>query len=139
MHKFRTKQWCNHYSGMHQKQECEAGVRFDTLPNHGTREFMDSCPCFGPCGGCEKAEYPTPEQLEENRKALEKRFEATGKARAAIVESLGGPWKRGTPRANGEIDCPVCEGKKTLRFSRAGYNGHIHAACTTEDCVRWME
>lgn len=79
------------------------------------------------------------EQLEENRKALEKRFEATGKARAAIVESLGGPWKRGMPGASGAIDCPVCSGPNSLRFSRAGYNGHIHAACTTEDCVSWME
>jgi hypothetical protein len=139
MGRLRTKQWCNHYRGMHEKQACEAGVRFDSLPHYGTEAFMGACPCFGPCGGCDKAEYPTLEQLEENRKALNKRLEGIGKARSAIVESLGGPWKRGMPGASGAIDCPVCSGQKSLRFSRSGYNGHIHAACTTEDCIRWME
>lgn len=38
----------------------------------------------------------------------------------------------------GEIDCPVCKAAK-LRYSRAGYNGHVHAACMNDKCVRWME
>lgn len=38
----------------------------------------------------------------------------------------------------GAITCPVC-GKGSLRYSRAEYNGHIHAACTTDGCVGWME
>lgn len=38
----------------------------------------------------------------------------------------------------GEIECPVCkEGK--LRYARAAYNGHVHAACTNKKCVAWME
>lgn len=131
--------WCKHYRGMHEKDVCEAGVRFASLPNYGTREFMDSCPCFGPRGGCERAEYPTAEELAADRAEFEKRIEGIGKARSAIVESLGGPWKRGTPGASGEIDCPVCAGHNSLRFSRSGYNGHIHASCITGDCVRWME
>lgn len=139
MARLRTKGWCNHYRGMHEKKECEAGVRFDSLPKHGTREFFDACPCFAPCGGCDKAEYPTPEQIEANKQALAERFASIGKARNAIVDSLGGHWKQGTPGASGTIDCPVCNGEKTLRFSRAGYNGHIHAACKTTDCVQWME
>lgn len=131
--------WCKHYRGMHKKDACEVGVRFDSLPNHGTREFMNSCPCFGPQGTCNLAEYPTAEEIAAEEVEFAKRFEGTVKARAAIVESLGGPWKRGTPGASGAIDCPVCSGQKTLRFSRAGVNGHIHAACGTQDCVRWME
>lgn len=137
--KLRTKEWCNHYSGMHEKTQCDAGVSFDSLPHYGTREFHDACPCFGPCGGCDKAEYPTPEEIEANKIAMASRILGLGKARLAIVESIGGPWKKGMPSASGTIDCPVCSGEKTLRFSRAGYNGHIHAACSTEDCVRWME
>jgi hypothetical protein len=135
----QTKEWCNHYRGMHEKEACEAGVRFDSLPHYGTREFMTSCPCFGPCGGCAKAEYPTPEEIEANKAAMAKRFEGMVKARASIVEHCGGPWKKGAPGKADTIDCPVCDGKKTLRFSRAGYNGHIHAACMTQGCVQWME
>jgi hypothetical protein len=38
----------------------------------------------------------------------------------------------------GEMACPICEAGK-LRYSRSGYNGHVHAGCTTEGCVSWME
>jgi hypothetical protein len=133
------KVFCKHYQGMSEKNVCEAGVRFDSLPHFGTRRFFDTCPCFGPQGTCEHAIYPTPEELAAEEAEFRKLLENLGKARAAIVGNLGGPWKRGTPGASGEIDCPVCSGSKTLQFSRAGYNGHIHAACSTEGCVRWME
>jgi hypothetical protein len=38
----------------------------------------------------------------------------------------------------GSMSCPVCK-TGTLRYSRAAYNGHVHAGCSTEGCVRWME
>lgn len=133
-----AKAWCKHYRGMHEKEACEAGIRFDSLAGHRQPGFFDSCPCFGPNGSkCDKAEYPTAEEMAAHEAEMKVRFENTGKARGAIVEHLGGPWKRGTPGSSGKIDCPICGGK--LRFSRAGYNGHIHAACSTEGCVRWME
>jgi len=47
----------------------------------------------------------------------------------------------GAKCGRGIIDCPVCKSGK-LRYSKAAYNdynGHIHAACTTKNCVRWME
>lgn len=134
-----AKAWCKHYRGMHEKEACEAGVRFQELPGYGAKGFMDTCPCFGPSEICDKASYPTADELAAREVEIKLRFEKVGKARTAIVESLGGPWKRGTQGASGAIDCPVCSGENSLRFSRAGYNGHIHAACTTEDCVRWME
>ena len=45
---------------------------------------------------------------------------------------------RGYISGAGQIDCPVCKVGK-LRYSRAAYNGHVHAGCTTQGCVRWME
>ena len=39
---------------------------------------------------------------------------------------------------SGEIPCPICKAG-TLRYSRSAYNGHVHASCSTEGCVRWME
>jgi hypothetical protein len=38
----------------------------------------------------------------------------------------------------GEMPCPVCKTGR-LRYSRSAYNGHVHAACSTDTCVRWME
>jgi len=81
----------------------------------------------------------TAEELAAQQAEDKKRFADIGKARAAIVEHLGGPWKRGMPGIGGAIDCPVCGGEGTLAFSRSGYNGHIHASCKTDGCVRWME
>lgn len=60
-------------------------------------------------------------------------FKKVMDARKAITDKEGN--KRGVV---GEIDCPVCKNGK-LRYSIAGVNGHIHANCTTAECVRWME
>lgn len=134
-----ARAWCKHYRGMSGKTQCEAGVEFASLPNRGTKEFTKSCPCFGPdqSGTCEKAEYPTAEEMAAEDREIEERCINLGKARRAIVEHLGGPWTKGTPVGAGEIDCPVCG--KTLKFTRSGYNGHIHARCETDGCVSWME
>lgn len=136
-----SKPWCKHYRGMHEKETCEAGVKFKELPGHGTRGFFDVCPCFGPANrsACDKSEYPTAEEMAAHDAEMNALFERTDLARKAIVEHLGGPWKRGAESASGEIDCPVCGGHDSLRFTRAGYNGDIHAACATVDCVAWME
>ena len=56
-------------------------------------------------------------------------IEKIGIARKAIVESK---------KQSGEIPCPVCK-TGPLRFSVAPSNKHIHAACSTKDCVRWVE
>lgn len=67
------------------------------------------------------------------------RLDNIGKAREAIVKACGGPWKKGAKGCSGAINCPVCSKPDALAFSRSGYNGHIHARCSTEGCVSWME
>lgn len=37
-----AKAWCKHYHGMHRKETCEANVRFDSLPKHGTSEIRET-------------------------------------------------------------------------------------------------
>ena len=61
------------------------------------------------------------------------------KARAAIVEKIGPYEGKKSGGAAGKIDCPVCAAKESLSYNRASSNGHIHAKCATEGCVRWME
>ena len=39
---------------------------------------------------------------------------------------------------SGKIECPVCKNGK-LRYSRASSNGHVHAACSDDNCVGWRE
>ena len=126
--------WCKHYRAMYEHQTCKAGVEYADLKQMP----HDFHPCFNrSVGVCNLAEYPTPEEMAAKEQEFKQHFEISMKARAAIVEHLGGSWTKGAPGASGEIPCPICGG--TLRFSRAGYNGHIHARCTTENCVAWME
>ena len=126
---------------MHKKDSCGAGVRFDSLPGYGVKGFVESCPCFGPesTGTCEKSEYPTAEERAAEDAEMVLHFTRTIVARAAIVDDCGGPWKRGEKTTIGLIACPVCNQPASLSYSRAGYNGHIHARCKTENCVHWME
>jgi hypothetical protein len=134
--------FCKHYQSMSDHDACKVGVEYATLKGIP----FEKRPCFAarkkgyiPPGGCDLAEFPTKEEREADDKRREEQFARTILARAAIVEFCGGPWKEGTAGTSGRIDCPVCGGEKTLGFSRAGYNGHIHAGCKTEGCVRWME
>lgn len=139
MSKRRRRSFCNHFRSMVEHKTCEAGVEYESLKGIP----FDERPCFATDGipkggGCDKAEYPTPEEVEAEKKWLAERFGKTEKARAAIVEACGGPWKKGKPSVGGKIKCPCCD-SGTLAYSRAGYNGHIHARCSSDGCVNWME
>jgi hypothetical protein len=139
MNMAKHTEFCIHYRAMSEHKTCENDIEYESFKGL----TFDQRPCFERNGvappGCSLAEFPTAEQRAEWEREINERFAKIGKARAAIVEHLGGPWKKGTPGGSGVIDCPACEGKQSLRFSRAGYNGHVHAACATDGCVRWME
>lgn len=136
-----ARKFCKHYRGMFKVHKCEADVFFDTLEHYGTPKFHDSCPCFGPDhpGECKSKVYPTAEEMEEKDLEIEDLFAKITKAREAIVEDCGGPWKRGTPASSGKINCPACGQTEALHYRRAGVNGHIHATCSTKGCVSWIE
>lgn len=135
--------FCKHYTGTAYGKECRAGVPYDTFAGQPPEKF----PCVAqarretPHDGslCSKCEMPTEEELDAEDREIKVMFENSMKARAAIVDHIGGPWRRGDKSVSGAINCPVCSGKDSLRFSRAGYNGHVHASCTTAGCVQWME
>jgi hypothetical protein len=132
---------CIHFNGV-MNPCCDAGVNYRQLAGEPELGYGRRLPCVGRLAGpdakpCDKLRLPTVEEVEADERWVKERMERMGKVRAAIVAHLGGPWKKGTPGASGTIPCPCCGG--TVRFSRAGYNGHVHAACSTKDCVRWME
>lgn len=135
--------FCKHYRAASNHADCEAGVRYDTFK--GTTGGILAWPCLRrgdqpePCT-CPLALFPTPEEIAAEDAEREARSQRIGMAREAIVKHLGGPWSKKHPKGGaGTIDCPACGAAKTLSFTRAGYNGHIHAGCSTPGCVRWME
>lgn len=130
---------CIHFTGFWGHDKCKAGVTYLTVK--GTRENPQpgqmgaTYPCFGdsPCITCEKQELLGMEGALREESEFKESMKRMMVARAAIVEHTKG--QRGV---RGQIKCPCCEGG-TLGFSVAGYNGHIHARCTTEGCASWME
>lgn len=45
--------------------------------------------------------------------------------------------RKGKEVARGTIKCPVCN--KDLAYGVYQINGHIHARCSTENCLMWWE
>jgi len=115
-------------AGPMKSNTCAAG-----LPMRQGR--MDDEPCWNVehADDCPSSLYMSRAEAEADALRAHDGVKRINKARAAIVEYTGG--QRGT---RGHIDCPVC-GCGTLSFAVADSNGHIHAACTGRDCVRWME
>lgn len=125
------KNWCRHFTGI-QNETCKEGIRYDSVrvkPETGMYQW----PCLFSGGSCEKQSAYTAEEIAEREEEIVLRTEGMLKARAAIVESV-----TKTSLHSGSIACPVCE-TGNLAFTRAKLNGHIHASCSTVDCVRWME
>ncbi len=137
----RANEWCKNFTGL-QTKTCKAGVEYDTVIL-GKGTALVSFPCFqdrNPQNAkCEKCVFRTPEEIAQAEADDAKMFEDMTKARSAIVQSCGGKWKRGDPGRQGKVNCPVCQGVDSLQYTRAGYNGHIHARCKTDGCVSWME
>lgn len=128
--------WCKHYRAMSEHDSCSAGVAYSSL--FGLP--FERRPCFKPQDDptlCALAIYSTPAELAERERVIAARFEQTMVARAAIVQHAGA-FKRGDGR-EGVIDCPVCNAKLSLRYRRAGCNGHVAARCDSAGCVAWME
>lgn len=121
----RKSEWCRHFTGI-QNKVCKAGVKYDDVRDSSTSPYRWPCTLGG--GACDKLEEYSPEEIEEQERQYQEYFGRMLKARAAI---------KATGERQGIIDCPCCD-KGQLGFAIAS-NGHVHAACSTAGCVRWME
>lgn len=133
---------CKHFNGI-QHKACRAGVTYKDVEAEAPPLTGRHLPCLpnmksGVCEGeCAKREFPTAAEVEEREVAMMKSLDNTRMAIVAISEKIG-KWKKGMGGCGGDMPCPVCK-TGTLHYSRSGYNGHLHGACTTVGCVRWMQ
>jgi len=128
----RAMQKCVHFTGILNKT-CKVGVCY--------RDVFDikNMPCLGespmrtlPLATCEKKKLPTREDVEKDIDERGKSFKNTMVVRKAIVARIGE-----TKQNTGTLTCPICE-SGTVAYVRHS-NGHIHARCSTDGCVAWME
>lgn len=119
--------WCRHYRAISYKT-CHAGVVYDELA------ISAKLPCWGDADRTPCAKFASWTEAENAERAarLAERLERMCKAMVAIDEE----HKR-SKTWGGRIKCPNCDG--TLAWSKARSNGHVHARCSTPDCVSFMQ
>jgi hypothetical protein len=149
------------YADVERKVEYSYNFEGEDIKYHGKTAH----PCFKNLQGiaprCAKCHYPTPEEIKAHRTEIDSYIDRVGVARKAILDELQRRFDIGHPSVEriawpsrdsmchekglkdfivgaGTMRCPIC-GTGTLGYSRAGYNGHIHAKCSTNGCVAWME
>lgn len=143
---------CKHFDGINftdPAKKCKAGVvmaeitvmtgyRYRRKPSRVVYSTSHSLPCFSdsdPLGVCECEHrcLPTDAEVAEHTREITAALDRMAVAYAAVQEAAQG--RRGI---QGEIPCPVCK-IGTLHYSVAKLNGHIWGACSSEECVRWMQ
>lgn len=126
---------CKYFNGV-QHSDCKAGIRYDDLPRENGRRLL---PCLGDCpaSNCRKHELTTREEAESRADAVETSIARSVAGLNAVCEDAE---KQGFSKGNGgegSVECPICNG--TIRYTVSGYNGHRHAACSTDGCVAFIE
>jgi len=139
---------CKHFNGM-MNDCCTAGINYRNLAGGGIDGMALRLPCHTAFKdrqskegiqviACDLREYPTREEAiaeENDNDASIERFLKSASVAHEDAKSKGlGKGHSGASKCK----CPNCETGE-IRYSVAGYNGHMHAACTTEGCVSWME
>lgn len=137
---------------------CKANVNYDDVCKQGSRmiampcfhEEPDNMPSDGVWPTCPSQSFKSAEELDAEVLSIEcgvkEFFDRARIVRPAILKHAG--WEedavatesinRQRQGASGEMACPICK-TGTLRYSVAGCNGHVHAMCSTDKCVQWME
>jgi len=129
---------CVHFNGL-QNATCDGGVDYQSVRDKAqARRAQYPCWRDGATLPCDQRHFPTPEEVAAEVRSIEESSQRSLVAmRAAHEDAKQHGYGKGHGGI-GEIVCPVCA-TGVLRYSVAGYNGHIHGRCETTDCVAWME
>lgn len=132
---------CIHYTGT-QHDCCKAGVAYGDLVDRESSGWAMRLPCWTSTMAhaakfekvdCAKYTDPTDAEI-----AADTAETAVIMARIWLVMPVVSVWRKKALMGKQEvIECPACKGR--LNLSQSSYNGHVHGACETEGCVRWME
>lgn len=140
-------EFCRHYNGLESLRNkdacCGAGVAYSTFGPSALRRPCNSNIEWAAVRAkagiqeptCDKRSFPT----QEERDQKDAEFAATMKRTITGIQ-IASKWRvKGKPSSDRHevVECPECKGK--LHLSQSKYNGHVHGACETPNCISWME
>ena len=138
---------CKHFDGLNggdlndDSKKCKRGRIYRGLVGGEQLGWMKRAPCLArndTAVECEWREFPTEDEAQAEAQADEERTQHIFAAMMACAEDSNAHGFVDNRRdMTGQIVCPACGG--TLKYSRAGYNGHIWGKCETVDCLAWMQ
>lgn len=113
---------CRHYRAMVDNNTCKIGITF-------THAGL----CFGRSlagvNCCKSYSPPTTEEFALQKARDDQLSQWINKANSDIANQTG---------FSGITPCPKCG--KEIHWSRAGFSsGHVHAFCSTQGCIWWMQ
>jgi hypothetical protein len=127
--------WCRHFRDLTKNADCRAGVVYKIIaPKPLAGE--GGLPCWGVKPGtvlCEYREGYTADEIAEQEDWLRQRMNDMG----TVLRAIDAEHKASQSWA-GEMPCPICKTGR-LRWTKARYNGHVHAGCSTPDCISFMQ
>jgi hypothetical protein len=129
----RSAATCVHFNGVG-NDRCKAGIAYKGF---GSPRCLPCLPKFRDTDPeppkCAMFRATGMEQVLREEEEWKEMAVRANRARVAIVAHA-----QATGEMRGKLHCPIC-GKGELHYSIARCNGHVHARCTTSDCVNWME
>lgn len=131
---------CRHFNGT-VNAKCKVGIEYVSVRVERPGEKPPTAlPCYGvgfenKCDSCVK---PTAEEAMAEVLADEAIWQKRIVGIKAAHEHAKASGLRKGRGGTGTLPCPVC-GTGTIGYAVSSYNGHMHAGCTTKDCVAWVE
>jgi len=140
---------CRHFNGA-QNKCCKVGVVYLELTGEGFGSGL-KLPCTSPdtfakrreelgikLSECSKIDRITHEEAVQEVKEI---IISSDRMMKVCAAAHGDAISKGLKEGNGgrsSMPCPTeCGG--TLHYTVASCNGHMHAQCSTQNCVSWME
>lgn len=134
---------CRHFDGVFpltKDRKCLAGVRYMKMnPKPIHQGWMGELPCLkrNECDTkCKKRDFPTDEELRAADRLTQDQWEAFFQATKDVIPIIRADADSHS-KLSGTVVCPLCQAP--MHYTIRGRRGHIHASCTTEGCLSFME
>jgi len=130
----RCRYWTGKCLTIAGNQPCKAGIDIRKIVGGKTKGWVGRVPCFKE----NKSKIKCASYNEKTEAEIHAQYQKMEKQTKELIACthIFADLKNRTAQ-DGTIPCPVCGGD--LHYSISETNGHMHAKCSNDDCVNFME